>query len=294
MSPAGCPQRFSFDAIGTVWQIDTPAELSLEARAAVAVVIEEYDAVYSRFRPDSRVFALTAGGSVALPPSGEALGDLYRTLYRLTDGAMSPLVGGSLEQLGYDAGYSFMPHGAPVPATAWDETFHWTGTTIRSTLPVTLDVGAAGKGQLVDLVSESLRRAGYPEHTIDAGGDMLAVGPSTLRVALEHPYTPDSAIGMVTLQDRALCASASNRRRWVDGLHHVLDATTGQCVDTVVATWVMADSALIADALATALFLVPPEVLLAEFDFEYVRITSEGQAHYSLSLAGALFSWSDR
>ncbi|NOJ61628.1 FAD:protein FMN transferase [Arthrobacter sp. 260] len=290
MSPTGCPGRFSFDAIGTVWQIDTPAKLSPEARAAVAAVIEEYDAVYSRFRRDSRVFVLTEGGSITLPPSGEALGSLYRTLYSLTNGAMSPLVGGSLEQLGYDAGYSFMPRGAPVPATAWDETFQWDGTIIRSTLPVTIDVGAAGKGQLVDLVSESLRRAGYPQHTIDAGGDMLAVGPSALRVALEHPYTPDSAIGVVTLQNRALCASASNRRRWADGLHHVLDATTGRCVDTVVATWVLADSALIADALATALFFVPPDVLLAEFEFDYVRITSEGRAHYSSSLAGALFS----
>jgi thiamine biosynthesis lipoprotein len=264
-------------------------ELSAEIRAAVAHTIDGYDAVYSRFRPDSRIAALASGGSVELPPSGEALGSLYRTLHRLTNGAMSPLVGRSLEQLGYDAGYSFVPRGAPVPALVWDSTFEWNGTTVRSEQPVTLDVGAAGKGQLVDLVSAALRSAGHPEHTVDAGGDMLHFGPSALRVALEHPYTPNSAIGVVTLQDRALCASASNRRRWADGLHHVLDATTGECVDTVVATWVLADDALVADALATALFLVPPEVLLAEFDFDYVRVHSEGSAQFSSSLAGALF-----
>lgn len=289
MSPAGYGQRYSFDAIGTKWQIDTPGELPAAARAAVSRVIEQYDSVYSRFRPDSRILALTSGGIVDLPPSGEALGNLYRTLHRLTRGAMSPLVGRSLEQLGYDAGYSFVPHGAPVPATAWDTTFQWHGSTVRSEQPVTLDVGAAGKGQLVDLVSAALRDCGFPEHTVDAGGDMLHVGPSTLRVALEHPYTPDSAIGVVTLKDRALCASASNRRRWADGLHHVVDATTGQCVDTVVATWVLADEALVADALATALFLVPPEVLLTEFDFDYVQVHSEGRAQFSSSLAGALF-----
>ncbi|GAB3545837.1 FAD:protein FMN transferase [Arthrobacter tumbae] len=289
MSPAGQLQRFSFDAIGTAWHIDTATELSAEARAAVVLVIEQYDAVYSRFRPDSVISSLAGGGSVTLPPSGEALGDLYRKLYRLTDGAMSPLVGRSLEQLGYDAGYSFMPHGGPVPAAVWDGTFEWSGTTIRSEHPVTLDVGAAGKGQLVDLVSAALRDAGYPEHTVDAGGDMLHRGPTPLRVALEHPYAADSAIGVVDLQDRALCASASNRRRWADGLHHVLDATTGRCVDTVVASWVLADDAMVADALATALFLVPPDVLLAEFDFDYVRISSEGRAQYSSFLTGALF-----
>lgn len=289
MSPAGHRQRFSFDAIGTAWQIDTPAELSAEVRSAVVHVIEEYDAVYSRFRSDSRISVLTGGGRVDLPPSGEALGNLYRTLYRLTGGAMSPLVGQSLEQLGYDAGYSFTPRGGPEPARIWDESFQWHGTTIRSDQPVTLDVGAVGKGQLVDLVSATLLENGHAEHTVDAGGDMVHRGCPPLRVALEHPYAPESAIGIVTLRNRALCASASNRRRWADGLHHVLDATTGQCVDTVVATWVLADEAIVADALATALFLVPPEVLLAEFDFDYVRIHSEGRAQFSSSLTGALF-----
>lgn len=289
MTAAGYGQRFSFDAIGTAWQIDTPVPLSAEVRAAVAGVIEEYDAVYSRFRQDSRISALTSGGAVDLPPSGAALGSLYRTLYRITDGAMSPLVGRSLEQLGYDARYSFTPHGAPLPAAAWDETFQWHGASMRSEQPVTIDVGAAGKGQLVDLVSMALQDAGYPQHTVDAGGDMVHAGPSALRIALEHPYVPDTAIGLVALQDRALCASASNRRRWADGLHHVLDATTGQCVDTVVASWVLADDALVADALATALFLVPPEVLLAEFDFDYVQVHSDGRAQFSSSLAGALF-----
>lgn len=289
MSPAGGAGRFSFEAIGTVWHIDTPAELPTEVRAVVLNLIDEYDAVYSRFRPDSRIAVLAGGGSVDLPPSGEVLGNLYRTLHHLTGGAMSPLVGRSLEQLGYDADYSFVPLGAAVPAAAWDDTFEWVGTTIRSEQPVTLDVGAAGKGQLVDLVSAALHEAGYPEHTVDAGGDMLHRGSSPLRTALEHPYTPESAIGVVTLENRALCASASNRRRWADGLHHVLDATTGQCVDTVVATWVLADDAMVADALATALFLVPPEVLLAEFDFDYVRVQSDGRAQFSTSLSGALF-----
>ncbi|MFP5366829.1 MAG: FAD:protein FMN transferase, partial [Actinomycetes bacterium] len=160
---------------------------------------------------------------------------------------------------------------------------------IRSRRPVTLDVGAAGKGQLVDLVCAALGHAGYPTHTVDAGGDMRHRGPSAVQVALEHPYEPETAIGVVTLENRALCASAANRRRWADGLHHVLDARTGRCIDTVVATWVLAESALHADGLATALFLVPPEVLLAEFEFDYVLVHSHGGAQFSASLAGALF-----
>lgn len=289
MTAAALQHSFSFEAIGTAWQIDTPAELTAEVRAAVLAAVAEYDGVYSRFRPDSLIRGLGSGGTAVLPAHAAELGALYRTLYRLTGGAMSPLMGGSLEQLGYDAGYSFVPRGSPQAAPPWDGNFDWTGNVMRAHRPVTIDVGAAGKGQLVDLVSHALIEAGHPEHTVDAGGDMRHRSPVPLRVALEHPYAGDRAIGVVPLADRALCASASNRRRWADGLHHVLDATTGRCVDTVVATWVLAEDALHADALATALFLVRPDVLLDEFDFEYVVVGSEGRAHYSSSLSGVLF-----
>lgn len=291
MTAPGFQHRFSFEAIGTSWRIDTSHELNASGRSAVLDVVDAYDAVYSRFRADSRISILSAlpgPRTVVLPPSGEALGRIYRTLHRLTNGAMSPLVGGSLEQLGYDAGYSLRPAGPPVPAPVWDRTFRWERNVLHSEYPVTVDVGAAGKGQLVDLVSQTLQDLGHDEHVVDAGGDMVHRGAG-IPVALEHPYTADSAIGVLTLSNRALCASASNRRRWADGLHHVVDATTGACVDTVVATWVLADDALHADALATALFFVPPEALLDEFDFEYVLVYSEGRARFSSSLAGALF-----
>ena len=47
------------------------------------------------------------------------------------------------------------------------------------------------------------------------------------RIGLEHPFDPRRAIGVWEVTDAALCASATNRRAWGDGLHHVLDARTG-------------------------------------------------------------------
>ena len=101
-----------------------------------------------------------------------------------------------------------------------------------------------------------LRDGGVAEHFIDASGDLLNPGPEPVDVGLEHPYDPARAIGIVSLGAGALCASAANRRAWGDGLHHVLDGTTGAPVRTVVASWAMAATAMMADALATALFFV--------------------------------------
>ena len=75
-----------------------------------------------------------------------------------------------------------------------------------------LDVGAAGKGYLIDLVSDVLSGLGIADHVIDASGDLLARGAASERVALEHPADPTKAIGVVELHDGALGASATNRR----------------------------------------------------------------------------------
>ncbi|WP_026550986.1 FAD:protein FMN transferase [Arthrobacter sp. Br18] len=239
---------FAFDAIGTAWRVDSGAELDPATQRGVLELIEEYDAVYSRFRADSGISTLAqAGGSLTLPAHGAELGTLYGALYRITRGSMSPLVGAVLEHQGYDAAYSLTPRG---PASA---------------------------------------AAGHDDVLVDASGDMLHRGPRALTVALEHPYDATSAIGTVVLENRALCASASNRRAWGDGLHHVVDAATGSCVDRVVATWVLAADAMTADALATALFLAEPEDLSAEFEFDYVQVFSDGRARYSPPLNGALF-----
>jgi thiamine biosynthesis lipoprotein len=46
---------------------------------------------------------------------------------------------------------------------------------------------------------------------------------------------------------------------------------------------------MLADALATALFLVPPEVLEDAYDFRYVRMRTDGVASWSPDLPGELF-----
>jgi FAD:protein FMN transferase len=95
---------------------------------------------------------------------------------------------------------------------------------------------------------------------------------------------------VANLRDRALCASAVNRRAWRDGLHHVLDARTGVPVRDVVATWVVADEAVTADGLATALFFSGADQLADVSRFEYVRMLADGSAEISPNFDGELFS----
>jgi thiamine biosynthesis lipoprotein len=275
---------FGFDAIGTRWEIETDRPLSDDLRARISGRIDRFDATWSRFRPDSlvtRIAGTRHGGRFRLPDDATALLDLYDRLHELTDGAFEPLIGRELELLGYDASYSLTPAAHAVRHREHQDRARWVDvqrdeTTITTDRPVLLDVGAAGKGRLVDLVAQTLSDAGVRRFVVDAGGDLRNYGDQPLRVGLEHPFDPARVVGVVELRGNALCASAVNRRAWGDGLHHILDARTGTPVREVLATWVIADNATLADGIATALFLTDPSRLNEAYRFAFVRMSANG------------------
>jgi thiamine biosynthesis lipoprotein len=285
------PAPWAFEAIGTVWRIRTAEPLAESTRARVLERIQRYDRAFSRFRPDSLVARHAAeGGAMEYPAEAAALFALYDRVGELTAGRVTPMVGDSLERLGYDAHYSFRPTGEPlVPQRT---AMSISDRTVTLQRPALIDVGAAGKGQLVDLVAGVLTEEGHASFTVDAGGDVRHEGAPPLRVGLEHPHDPTAAIGVVTLtgERRAIAGSASNRRRWGDGWHHILDGTTGTPVRSIVATWVLAPTTMVADLLATALFFVEGERIDEAFDVDWVRVHADGRFERSASLPGELFT----
>lgn len=253
--------------------------------------IDEFDRTWSRFRDDSLVARVAAKPGVwPFPADAPALFDLYRRLYESTDGAVSPLVGRALENLGYDRAYSLRPTGAPTTVPAWDDAVAWDGNALTTVRPVSLDVGAAGKGYLVDIVSGLLSDAGHDEFIVDGSGDIRQSGADPIRVGLEHPLDTSKAIGIAVVHNGSICSSATNRRAWGRGLHHVIDATTGLPTTSVIATWAIAPTALEADGLATALFFADPARLETNFDFTWVRMLSTGRVEFSPQLEGELFT----
>ncbi|MFN4002720.1 FAD:protein FMN transferase [Microcella sp.] len=300
------PAPTRFDTIGAPWSIgigdaQTPvaslgAPLADDDLAAVLERIERFDRDWSRFRDDSLVARIAREpGSWRLPADAEPLLALYEQLHALTDARLSPLVGASLERLGYDAAYRLTPSGDPLPAPRWEDAIALrrtaAGVELDTVAPVVLDVGAAGKGYLVDLVGDLLAARGVTETLVDASGDVRVRGGRSIRIALENPADPSKAVGVAELHDAALCASALNRRAWGAGLHHIVDAVTGRPVtDGIIATWVVAESALVADGLATAMFLADPARLSDRFAFEWVRLGIDGRLEASAGFRGELFA----
>jgi thiamine biosynthesis lipoprotein len=279
---------WEFEAIGTRWRIHTPQPITEAVRARVSAVIEDYDCTFSRFRDDSLVTRMAwDAGRWELPAYASDLLGLYKLVSAVTDGAVNPLVGASLAHLGYGADITLKASPGTLPAPEFNDVCTVDGRVLTTSEPITLDVGALGKGQLADLVLATLTDAGYTDVAVDAGGDVACAGAER-RLGVEDPSDPRRVLAVVTLTDGALCGSSTGRRAWHRGghdapeeLHHVLDARTGRPVRGVRATYASAPDAMTADAATTALFFASPNAVADALGVETFVVHDDGRAAWS-------------
>jgi len=289
---------YSFGAIGTSWKISFSGSGALSREGADALVervrlrIDAFDKSYSRFRSDSLVAEMArSAGTYELPEDAEPIFSLYEKLYALTRGKVTPLIGQVLVDAGYDAAYSLDPKREIRPARPLEEVVHRDGRKLLLKEPTLFDLGAIGKGYLIDIVAEMLRAAGVDTYTINAGGDIAcrsAEGDPS-RIGLEDPSDAAKAVGYADIIDRSICGSAGNRRAW-KGYHHIIDPQTVVSPMHIRALWTVADTTMLADGLSTALFFVEPEALSGNFDFEYAILYADGSGRTSGRFPGILFT----
>ena len=287
-------RTLSFEAIGTRWSIEASSDISDtdwdQLQKSVAKCIERFDKTYSRFRDDSWVMQLAQkGGTYDMPERAGRMIEFYDQLYKVTDGLVTPLIGQTISDAGYDAQYSLTSKVLRKPPK-WSEVIRYSEQKIIMKRPALLDFGAVGKGYLVDIVGGLLEDAGISEFVINAGGDILQRSESeqSIEIGLEDPFDTSEVIGIARIQNQSLCASAGSRRAW-GKYHHMINPNTLESPRDVAATWVVADTAMQADGLATALFFVPPEKLLKKFSFEYAILDKDMALRYSKDMDVKLF-----
>ncbi len=264
--------QLMFEAIGTKWIIDCYSS-GISEKQLLSLIkkrIEVYDKTYSRFRKDSLVWEISEkAGNYTFPKNAAKLFALYDRLYQITDGAFTLLIGNTLDEAGYDAQYSLKPrkiNKVPDPTSIFS--FDYPNLTVKK--PYILDFGGLGKGYLIDILAEILIEKNVSSFCIEGGGDIRCHNlKEDLKVGLENPNDLKQVIGITDVNNKSICASSGNRRRW-DKFHHIIDAKSLSSPNKILATWAVAEEALIADAMSTCLFLTAPEKLTKYFDFEYL------------------------
>ena len=275
--------ELTFEAIGTHWYItaDIDGVRASDVEHAVRERIETFDKTYSRFRPDSLVTKMAQqAGAYELPADAYEMLKFYEQLYASTKGLVTPLIGQVMSDAGYDAGYSFQEKPL-LPPPRWEEVITYSRERIALTRPALLDFGAAGKGYLVDIVAGVLDDASARAYVINAGGDIKHKNPDNdpLTVGLENPLNHAEVVGIVELRNQSICASSGSRRKWGQ-YTHIINPDTLVSPQDVQATWVVAESAMLADGLATALFFADPAKLRKQFDFSFAMLGSDMSLAY--------------
>jgi thiamine biosynthesis lipoprotein len=272
--------KYEFEAIGTHWQIDIQDDLSNEREVVLLEKINDritkFDMDYSRFRDDSLVTKMSReAGEFYLPDDADQMITLYKKMYDVTSGLVTPLIGQVLVDAGYDAKYSLSPKKLTKPKE-WDEVIVWEKPNLFLKEPALLDFGAGGKGYLVDIVSEIIEEEGITSYCVDAGGDMRQrnISGESLKVGLEHPEDKTMVIGVTNILNQSLCGSAGDRRKWT-GFHHIINPDTLSSPNEILAVWTIAETTILADILTTGLFFISPEELTKHFEFEYLIVYSD-------------------
>lgn len=286
--------RLVFDAIGTSWSIDIlqdfAGNISLQEKEILSE-IEKFDKIFSRFRDDSLVAEIYAKkGNYLLADVAVPLIATYNTFYNLSGGRFTPLIGQALEEAGYDKNYGLKPKKIHL-VPEWSSVLDFKPPMLIVKKPVLLDFGAAGKGYLVDLIGEYLIKKNIFNFCIDAGGDILyrTREEKEYKIGMENPDNLKQIVGIIEIKNKSVCASSGNRRKWAQ-YHHILDPFSLVSPQGVKAVWTVADSAIIADAAATCMFMVEPEKLLTVYSFEYTILYTDNSFRISKNFPGKLFT----
>ena len=223
----------------------------------------------TRFDPQSEVMQLATKVGVSVPVSAILFESVQFALAVAEEsaGAFDPTVGYAMETKGFNREYRTGRTirtllGSNGMASYRDVRLDPDRQTITLLRPLILDLGAVAKGLAIDLAVRELRS--FENFAIDAGGDLYLGGHSPnggpWSIGIRHPRHDKELIDSVRVSNRAVCTSGDYERQSPRGNtgHHILDPRTEVSPHSVASVTVVAPTAMLADALATAAFVLGP------------------------------------
>lgn len=269
------------ETMGTTWTVKyhgAPVDPDA-ADAAVSRTLEAVNAALSTYDDASEISRLNtraAAGWVEASPHFVAVARAARRVFAVSGGAFDPSVGPLVDLWGFGPGAvpTSIPDEAAIEAAramvGYDrfEIDADGGRVQMPAPPYRLDFSAIAKGYGVDAVLEALEGLGIAAMMVEIGGEVRTVGRNAAgvpwQIAIEEPVPGRRAIGsIVGLEDRALATSGDYRNYFEqDGVRysHTIDPATGRPIRHRLASASVAhDTAMLADAWATALMVAGPE-----------------------------------
>jgi FAD:protein FMN transferase len=292
------PLHLARPAMGTLVEVTVPGTRDA---AAASAALEAIQAALAEVARVDSLFSWRLPPPVQTPP-GERAAERRELLaiglrvLQLSDGAFDPRIGPLVALWGFDGQEPRLPPpGALTLAVArLADLARPARVSDLESAPEMLHFGAWAKGYAVDRALAVLRARGIEAALVNAGGEVRGYG-RPWRVGVQHPRLPGAMLAALVPGDLAVATSGDYEQFFeVDGerYHHLLDPRSGEPARGCRSVTVLAADCALADALATAMFVMGPadglDLVEQLRGVECLIIDADGRRHDSSGLAAHL------
>lgn len=305
---AGCAPRTAqqsvtwldlFDTVTTVTAFADDADVFYEKTQALYETLLHYHRlfdIYSDYDGLNNLKTVNDAAGKSPVAVDEAIIALLKdcvNFYKLTDGRVNAAMGSVLSlwhearetgELPSEQALSEAALHTDITKLVIDEE---KGTVYLADAAMRLDVGAIAKGWAAQKIAEAAPK-GY---LLSIGGNVCATGPKQTGapwvVGIQDPNGGESYLQTVALERGSAVTSGDYQRFFeVDGrrYHHIIDPDTLQPSQYWRSVTVLCEDSALADALSTALFVLPLErgkSLLLKTGAEAMWLSADGMRYYS-------------
>lgn len=282
------------------------AEKALEESAGL---IQKVEALWSVTDEKSEIYRANHSGDQAISVSHETaeLISFALEMAQKTDGALDPTIYPVLTAWGFTTDSKQVPSDEQITALLQHVGYsriRLDSTSLTVPDGMELDLGAVGKGDTADLVTEVFEEHGVESAIISLGGNIQAIGSrpdgSAWRIGIRAPWE-DGNLGVLEISDAAVVTSGGYENYFEDEdgtiYWHILDPSTGRPANSgLQAVTIIGKEGRLCDALSTALFVMGPERAEAYWrengGFDMLLVTDEKKIVLTEGIADR-FSLSD-
>lgn len=252
--------------MGTVVEIQVKDKDEVKAHRAISSAFDEIkriDNLFSSYNSESIVWKINH--SFEHPSLSEELVSLLvfsDSIWRLSNGCFDVSLGNLIELWGFSNQKPSVPNKKKIieslASSGWKNVQLKNDNSISLVNKTNLDFGAVAKGYAVDRAIDLIKISGVSAALVNAGGEVKGFGNDWI-VGIQHPRNKNEMLGKLKLNDMSVATSGDYEQFFeVNGkrYHHILNPKTGMPANECQSVTVVCKENKLADALATAVFVM--------------------------------------
>jgi thiamine biosynthesis lipoprotein len=253
--------------LGTVVEVQIRETDRKKAEASIEKAFEEIkriDDLFSTYNEDSPVWKLNHNQDTLINVDREifSLMVLCDSIYNITYSSFDVSLNKLLTTWGFDGDDPFLPADDKISSallnSGWNNIELLEDNSFKRRAGTELNFGAIAKGYAVDKAVNVLIKLGINSALVNAGGEIKTIGDDWV-IGIQHPGNQNRIIEKVNPGEMSVATSGDYEKYFeLNGkrYHHILNPKTGYPADSLISVTVLNKSCTIADALATAVFVL--------------------------------------